>query len=130
MDECLVHPLNPPAIPSDWISKTGGDIKPYSYDDVLTTAGSFFGLGLGIILFTKDGQYTSSGSIWKKTIRYIAGLIVVILLYAGLGAIFPDEISLLSYSLRFLRYSLIGFWIAYGAPRLFSLVKLTETETY
>ena len=126
----LVHPLNPPEIPSDWILKAGGDIRPYSYDDILTTTGSFFGLGLGIILFTKDGPYTSSRSIWKKAIRYITGLIGVILLYAGLGAIFPDEISLQSYSLRFLRYSLIGFWIAYGAPKLFSLVKLTETETY
>jgi membrane-associated phospholipid phosphatase len=124
----LVHPFNPPDIPSDWIMIANEEITPYSYDDILTTAGSFFGLGLGIILFTWNGNYSIGGAIWKKALRYLIGLIGVILLYAGLGSIFPDDISLKSYSLRFLRYSLIGFWIAYGAPKLFSGLKLTETE--
>ena len=124
----LAHPFTPPDIPSDWMTRAGEELRPYSYDDILTTSGSFFGLGLGIILFTKDRYYTNQGPVWNNALRYFTGLIGVILLYAGLGAIFPDDMSLKAYSLRFFRYSLIGFWIAYGAPRSFSLMKLIDIE--
>jgi membrane-associated phospholipid phosphatase len=124
----LAHPLNPPEIPSDWISRAGEEITPYSYDDILTTAGSFFGLGLGIILMSGNGGYSTRGFIWKKVLRYITGLVGVLILYAGLGSIFPDDITLKSYLLRFFRYSMIGFWIAYGAPKLFVILKLAEQD--
>jgi membrane-associated phospholipid phosphatase len=125
----IVHPFNPPDLPPDWIIKAGGELHPYSYDDILTTAGAFFGLGLGITLYTRNRVYSTKGTIWKILLRYIIGLIGVMFLYAGLGAIFPDEVSLGSYSLRFFRYSLIGYWISYGGPVLFSYLNLVENET-
>ncbi len=121
----LVPPFNPPPVSPEWIEGAGEVIHPYSYDGVLTTSGSFLGLGLGIILLNRTGMFTHKGKAWQLVLRYLVGIIGVLILYLGLGSIFPDDISFVSYALRFFRYFLVGLWIAFGAPRLFSLLKLT-----
>ena len=103
-------------------------IEPYHYEGIMTTAGSFLGLGLGMILLNQSGGFSARGSVWQRILRYLAGILGVLALYLGLGSVFPKEIDLLSYSLRFLRYFLIGLWIAYGAPKLFTWLKLIETK--
>ena len=113
----LVPPFNHPPIPA-------GAANPYSYDGLLTTSGSFLGLGLGIILLLRTGMFAHEGKVWQLILRYLVGILGVLALWKGLGAIFPDEISLISYSLRFFRYFLIGLWISFGAPRVFSWLKL------
>lgn len=122
----IVPPFNPPAVPQAWIEGAGEMIEPYHYEGLLTTSGSFFGLGLGVILLVRSGGFDASGPVWKRILRYLVGLIGVLALYLGLGSIFPDQVDLLSYSLRFVRYFLIGLWIAYGAPKLFGLLKLAD----
>jgi hypothetical protein len=47
-------------------------------------------------------------------------------IYVGLGMIFPDEPNLLDYSLRFLRYSLVGFWAIWLAPFIFVKLGLAQ----
>lgn len=125
----LAPPFNPPPIPESWIAGAGQSINPYQYDGLLTTAGSFLGLGLGILLLNQSGMISTKGALWKRVLRYLVGLIGLLILYLGLGSIFPDEIDLISYSLRFLRYFLIGFWIAYGAPKTFCWLKLSQAQT-
>lgn len=102
-------------------------IYPYSYDGLLTTSGSFLGLGLGIILLVRTGMFNQKGKVWQLIVRYLVGIIGVLIFYLGLGSIFPDDVSLLSYSLRFFRYFLVGLWISYGAPKVFSWLKLTQS---
>jgi hypothetical protein len=43
-----------------------------------------------------------------------------------LGLVFPRSETLLAYSLRYLRYGLVGFWVAAGAPELFIRLRLAE----
>ena len=124
----IVPPFNPPALPQTWIEGAGEMIEPYHYEGIMTTAGSFLGLGLGMILLNQSGGFSARGSVWQRILRYLAGILGVLALYLGLGSVFPKEIDLLSYSLRFLRYFLIGLWIAYGAPKLFTWLKLIETK--
>ncbi len=121
----MVDPINPPSIPQAWIEGAGEAITPYSYHDLLTIAGAFMGLGLGLILLNKTGMFTQQGTFWQLTLRYLIGVTGVLILYLGLGSIFPSGITLLSYGLRFLRYFIIGVWISYGAPKCFSGLKLT-----
>jgi membrane-associated phospholipid phosphatase len=120
----FVPPFNPPPVPQSWIEGAGEVIEPYHYEGLLTTSGSFFGLGLGVLLLTKYGGFSAEGSTGKRILRYLVGLVGVLALYLGLDSIFPDNVDLLSYSLRFLRYSLIGLWISFGAPKLFTWLKL------
>jgi hypothetical protein len=122
----LVSPFNPPSVPNSWIEGAGEIINPYQYDSILTTAGSFLGLGLGVVLLHRRGAFSAQGSIRNRILRYLVGLCGVLVLYLGLGTIFPDEIDLLSYTLRFTRYFLIGLWISYGAPKVFCSLNLCE----
>lgn len=122
----IVPPFNPPPVPQAWIQGAGEVIEPYHYEGLLTTAGSFFGLGLGVIFLVRGGGFNAGGPFWQRGIRYLVGLVGVLALYLGLGSVFPDEVDLISYSLRFVRYFLIGFWISYGAPKLFGALKLAE----
>lgn len=122
----LVPPFDPPSLPGDWDLGVGNIVSPYSYHDLLTTAGAFFGLGLGLILLKNRGGFSSRGQVWRRIMRYIIGLVGVAVLYLGLGSIFPDKVDLISYMLRFLRYSLIGLWISWGAPVIFISLNLAE----
>jgi uncharacterized membrane protein len=61
----------------------------------------------------------------KRAIRYVIGLIGVLILYLGLGMIFPRGDGLIFYLLRYIRYALIGLWVAGGAPWVFVRFKLT-----
>jgi len=121
----IVDPLNPPQLPADW-TPFG---QPYDFEGLFTTSGAFFGLGMGIIFLNLTGMFSAEGVIWKKILRYLVGLVGVLVLYLGLGSIFPDDISYLSFALRFLRYFLIGFWISFGAPQLFNWMKLSNSNT-
>jgi len=125
----LVPPFDPPSPPGNWDLGAGIIISPYSYHDLLTTAGAFFGLGLGLILLENKGGFSSRGWVWQRILRYLLGLVGVAVLYLGLGSIFPDEVNLTSYILRFLRYTLIGLWISWGAPVLFITLKLAERSS-
>ena len=119
----IVPPLKSQPLLPDFIDIGG---NPFSLDDLLTSAGAFFGLGLGIIFLDKKGSFNTNGPVWKRILRYLVGIIGVLLLYAGLGSVFPSGTNLAAYVMRFIRYSLIGLWISFAAPVVFSWLKLTE----
>ena len=50
----------------------------------------------------------------------------MILFWYVLGLFLPRGETLLAYSLRYLRYGLVGFWVAAGAPELFIRLQLAE----
>jgi hypothetical protein len=85
-----------------------------------------FGLAAGAVWIASQGGYQASGPIEKRALRYVIGLIGILIFWFGLGQLFPRDESLISYFLRYLRYSLVGFWIIAGAPWLFFRFKLAE----
>lgn len=99
--------------------------NPFSIDGIMTASGAWLGLIIGVVLVNEKiplGKITSSFN--RRSIRFIIGLIGVMILWAGLRQIFPDGIAVLSDLLRFLRYFLIGFWISAGAPIVFKRLGL------
>ncbi|MBI5952161.1 MAG: phosphatase PAP2 family protein [Chloroflexi bacterium] len=117
-------------IPEEWISNAllAGAVEPEPLDpdSAFTSAGTFFGLAVGAAWIMSLGGYQASGPVGKRAIRYVIGLIGVVVFYLGLGAIFPRELDLISYLLRYVRYALIGWWVAGGAPWVFVRFKLAE----
>ncbi len=99
---------------------------PVSPDSTFTSAGIFFGLATGAAWILSIGGYQAAGPVEKRAIRYVIGLVGVLILYMGLGQIFPRNDDVISYALRFVRYTLIGFWVAGGAPWVFKKFKLAE----
>jgi len=92
--------------------------------------GVFFGLAAAAVYARKAAPFSVSGSFLKRTLRYLVGMATVGIVYAlpklllaGIEAGGPPL-------LRFLRYALLGAWVAAGAPWLFLKLGLAEREPY
>ena len=62
----------------------------------------------------------------KRALRYLIGLVGILIFWFGLGAIFPRQEEIISYVLRYFRYVLVGFWVSGGAPWVFLRFKLAD----
>jgi membrane-associated phospholipid phosphatase len=122
-------PLNAYVFPVEWTDnalRVGPLPDPVSVEGILTSAGSLFGLAAGAAWIASQGGYEVSGPLEKRALRYVIGLIGIMILWYGLGEVFPRGETLISLVLRYIRYSLVGFWITAGAPWLFFHFKLAR----
>jgi hypothetical protein len=99
---------------------------PVSIEGIITSAGSLFGLAAGAAWIVSRGGYQASGTVEKRAFRYVIGLVGIMILWIGLGEIFPRGEALLPLILRYVRYSFVGLWVMAGAPRLFFHFKLAD----
>ena len=120
-------------IPEIWISNSllaGTELPaPVDPNNTFTSAGTFFGVAVGAAWIMSLGGYQASGPIKKRALRYVIGLIGVLILWMGLGEVFPRGDGFIFYTLRFIRYALVGWWVAGGAPWFFVRFKLAERNT-
>jgi hypothetical protein len=130
VDAWLVHGLRGYALPSEWVSnaaRAGGELPPHvSVQDMLTSAGAFFGLAFGLAWISRHGGYQPSGPMWKRLVCFLIGLGGVLILYIGAKVVLPSEEGLVGSILRIARYAAIGLWITGGAPAVFRRLALTE----
>jgi hypothetical protein len=99
---------------------------PVSIEGIITSAGSLFGLAAGAAWIASQGGYQASGPLGKRAFRYVIGLIGIMILWFGLGEIFPRGDTFIPLILRYIRYSLVGLWVMAGAPWLFFHFKLAD----
>ena len=120
-------------IPETWTSNAllaGADLPaPVDPNSPFTSAGTFFGTAVGLAWIIFIGGYQALGPIQKRAACYVIGLIGLLILWMGLGQVFPRGDGFVFYSLRFIRYALLGWWVAGGAPWLFIKIKLAEHKT-
>ena len=103
------------------------EMEPYSVEGLITTTATLFGLAAGYIFLRSNGGYQAAqGKIWQHFIRFMVGVAGILLIWSGLGDLFPSNADFLSYALRYLRYALIGFWITGFAPLIFIKTKLAQ----
>ena len=120
-------------IPSQWIENAKFafhdiPIDPLALSEAISTSGAFFGLAAGSILMNEKGGYYAGGELWKRVVRYVFGLVGMVVLYFGLRQILPQGEAFLPQLLRYLRYSLLGFWLTYLAPLIFIRLNLADPE--
>ncbi len=119
-------------IPQAWIDNVsaatpGSPIAPFNLDDAFTLAGTWFGMMAGVAwLYHRQGTFNAAGTFEKRALRYIVGIAGMLTLYLALGAIFPRQQDILSFSLRYIRYTFIGLWVAALAPMVFSRIGLVD----
>jgi hypothetical protein len=111
-------------MPPDWAknaARAGGEIpNPLDATGTITNAGAFFGIAAGAIILRRSGGFDArKGTEWQMAGRYLLGLAGTLLLWFGLGNIFPRGADVLSYILRYLRYFLMGIWFTCLAPLAF-----------
>lgn len=116
-------------MPEEWLinaSRIGDEVPtPLALSGILTSAGTLFGMLSGVALLAPHGGWQVSGSITKRVLRYIIGLVGVLVIWYGLGLVFPRGEAILPYVLRYVRYSLLGIWVSAGAPVLFTKLKIS-----
>jgi hypothetical protein len=119
-------------IPLEWIENAtkafpnGEPIDPLSLSGIVSNGAIFFGLAAGGIWVNSQGGFRTEGTVGRLVLRYLIGLIGVLLFWYGLGAIFPDGEEVVHLLLRYFRYTLVGFWVSALAPLLFIRLKLAD----
>jgi len=75
------------------------------------------GMGVGFVLERRWVRFDSGGPAWKRVVRFLLGVVVLVALWLGLRIAFSGlEPALL---FRFARYGLVGLWGGLGAPWAF-----------
>jgi hypothetical protein len=97
-------------------------------DDVVAGIASFLGLGIGFTLEASRVRFLTDGSVWRRILRYLVGMVVLAFLFFGLREYFPVEPLAAAVPFRFLRYFLSTIWTAYYAPMLFVKIGLADAE--
>jgi membrane-associated phospholipid phosphatase len=96
--------------------------------DVVTPAAVLFGLWSGLAWLNSRGGMDASGTTAQRIYRYLLGVAGVLILYLGLSLALPSSESTVGQVFRFIRYGLLGAWIAAGAPWLFIRLGLARPE--
>ncbi|PWH16501.1 MAG: phosphoesterase PA-phosphatase [Anaerolineae bacterium] len=100
--------------------------NPITLSGIITPAATLFGLLAGLAWIQTQGGFSAQGTLMQRALRLLVGLVGVVVLWYGLGVLFPRGEEIVSYVLRYLRYALIGVWISAGAPWLFLRLGLAK----
>lgn len=120
------------AMPQAWIvnaaANGGAAPDPLALSGSISSAGALFGLAFGVSWLAGRGGFSASGPGMKRALRYVVGVVGVMVFWYGLGAVLPRGEALIPFGLRFVRYALVGAWISGGAPWLFEKLQLTDKD--
>jgi membrane-associated phospholipid phosphatase len=121
-------------LPPEWFANAASagaetpDPFSFSMETLITSAAALFGSCIGFAWMARHGGFNASGQLWKRAARYVVGMIGVLIFYAGLKAIFPSGDTFVPYLFRYIRYTIVGFWVSGGAPWTFAKLNLTESN--
>ncbi len=101
-------------------------ISPGLDEGCITAASTLMGMSAGFALERRFIRFCSGGTVLKRSLRYILGIAVIILLWAGLKIAFKGLEPALVF--RFIRYLIIGLWGSFAAPWVFVKLRFAVTE--
>ena len=123
-------------IPSLWVQNASlaypslGTIRqaivPFDISGIVTAGGVLFGLAAGILLLPKFGGFKIKEVWWKLLLRFLVGVVGVLILWQGLDRVFPSGSDLVADFFRYLRYALVGVWVTGFAPPVFCWMGLAR----
>lgn len=93
----------------------------YRTDDAYRTMGAFIGMAEGYLLQEQLLRFREKAAAARQVTKIILGLAGLLAIRGLTGPILPDGPALL------VRYGLMGFWAACGAPLVFRSLRLTES---
>ncbi len=124
-----------PLIPLVWLKSIGWQppqawasyaAQALSFQDVFTYGGTILGLLVGFAWIGHLGGFQTRGTWVQLILRFLLGVAGVLILRFGLKAIFPAGETVPAYIFRYLRYTLLGFWVTGVAPWCFVRLKLAR----
>jgi membrane-associated phospholipid phosphatase len=122
-------------MPLEWIQNSERKLGDHG-ESILTSvgmgsvagnAGGFLGVSLGALLYHRKGWFSAGGKLWKRMLRSLVGLLILLGLFLLLMGISPEESSRLWYPVwRFGGFFLLAISTLYGIPRMFSRIQWLE----
>jgi undecaprenyl-diphosphatase len=101
-------------------------ISPAGDRDCLTAVSTLWGFAVGMVLERHWIRFSAGGVWWKRTLRFLLGLVLLFGLWMGLRLGFqglePGSIY------RIIRYAVVGLFASAGAPWMFLRLKLADAE--
>jgi membrane-associated phospholipid phosphatase len=104
------------------------DAERTAMESVVTNFALLLGVGVGLLLENSRVRFTVDGSVVQRILRYLVGIVVTVLIWYGLGQLFPREPLEVALPLRFLRYLLLGLWGVYFGPMVFVRLGLANAR--
>lgn len=101
---------------------------PLALSGAVADAGVFFGLAAGALILQARGGFSAKGDWLRRLARFPIGLVGIALIWYGLGEVFPRGDAILPYTLRYIRYGLVGFWVSGAAPFIFLKIGLADSR--
>ncbi|MGD8993369.1 MAG: phosphatase PAP2 family protein, partial [Desulfobacterales bacterium] len=101
-------------------------LSPVGARYAVPAGSALLGFTPGMILERRWVRFDCGGSILRRCLRFVVGMVVVVFLWAGLEVAFSGLAPAVFF--RILRYALMGLWCSWGAPWLFVWFKLADTE--
>lgn len=121
------------ADPSEWETQAAAAvppepgkwaIDPRSLEGPFANLGIVFGAGAGLALARRYAAFDARGPWRRRLARLALGLVVLVALRVGLGALFPREPLEVAMLFRFIRYAVMGLWAVWLAPWVFLRIGL------
>ena len=105
-------------------------LAPLELSNAFTISGKWLGVTVGYTWFKRLRNHSmADASRIQLILRYLIGMFGVFIILYGLGKVFPRSEDVVSYGLRFVRYALVGGWIALLAPLLFVKIRLYKIKS-
>jgi hypothetical protein len=99
----------------------------YPAEGAITAMSALIGLGIGVIMERAWVRFRVDGIWWLRLVRYLIGLLVIIPFYLGPALLIPGQLPPgQDAALRFVRYALLGWVVAFLCPWLFVRLRLAQ----
>ena len=137
MGAVFVYQLKDWKMPLEWIRNATDDLagrdetllSSIGMGAVAGNAGGFLGATLGALLSQRKGGFDAGGPVWKRLLRSVAGLLILLALYGSIMWIAPNETRALVYSIwRFCGFLMLSFFAIFLLPLLFRRIKLLNED--
>ena len=101
----------------------------YPAEGALTPMSALVGMGVGVVMERRWVRFRVDGKWWRRGLRFLGGVVVVGIVYAGPKLILPEQMAYgLEAAIRFVRMALLGWVVAFLGPWLFVRLRLAERE--
>jgi membrane-associated phospholipid phosphatase len=101
----------------------------YPAEGAITPMSALAGMGVGLVMERRWVRFRVDGVWWRRGVRFLAGVVVVAILYVGPSLILPQGMAYgLEAIVRFVRYAVVGWAVGFLCPWLFVRLRLAERE--
>lgn len=123
----MLYLIGQPDLSVPWASYAS-EAEIASRTEMATAIGALLGFSVGILLESSRVRFRADGPLAKRAARYLLGIIITVIIWRGLGMIFPSDPLAIAIPLRVLRYFLLMLWATYYAPWLFVKLGLADSD--